>query len=373
MKNEFVQFALDQESARTIDEQGFLHVEINNISKATVNPYRGDEIPNYVELQLDPYKIYYILRPAEELEKSISTFNNLPLLDKHIEVSAFDLEDPEVKKHVVGSTGEIATFNAPYLQNSLVIWTANAIEGIMQKTQTQLSCAYRYDIDMTPGIYEGNKYDGIMRNIRGNHVALVSEGRVGPDVVVKDEKSIKSKTIKDSFKIALSRKNINDDMNEMSNTTYEQAEMAAKYADRLATLKPTTQNIQIAALLYQEAAIEHARFGFIKQSLYHEAQYEKWCNVLSNLGVDSPNIINDIEKREDINAKSGINKYGNVKFADPKNKKYPIDTPKHVKAAISYWGKTENQNKYSKEDQLIITNNIKQAAKKFNIGNFADK
>ena len=40
---------------------------------------------------------------------------------------------------------------------------------------------------MTPGTYEGEHFDGVMRNLRFNHVALVREGRAGPDVVVQDE------------------------------------------------------------------------------------------------------------------------------------------------------------------------------------------
>ena len=37
-----------------------------------------------------------------------------------------------------------------------------------------------------PGIYDGESYDFVQRNIRGNHIALVKEGRSGPDVAVKD-------------------------------------------------------------------------------------------------------------------------------------------------------------------------------------------
>jgi hypothetical protein len=110
------------------------------------------------------------------------------LLDTHVEVGAVDLEDPEIKKHIVGSTGQCAEFRAPYLVNDLVIWTAGAIAGVDSKEQTELSCAYRYKIDMTPGDYEGTHYDGRMTGIVGNHVALVEEGRAGHDVVVADSK-----------------------------------------------------------------------------------------------------------------------------------------------------------------------------------------
>jgi hypothetical protein len=44
----------------------------------------------------------------------------------------------------------------------------------------ELSCGYTCDLDPTPGEYQGERYDAIQRNIRGNHVALVTRGRAGP-------------------------------------------------------------------------------------------------------------------------------------------------------------------------------------------------
>ncbi len=43
-----------------------------------------------------------------------------------------------------------------------------------------------------------------------------------------------------------------------------------------------------------------------------------------------------IDRRDDVNPKEGERKYGDVKFTDPVNNKYPIDTPGHVRAARSY-------------------------------------
>ena len=45
-------------SMRTKDENGFLHVALTPISKATVNPYLGREIPFAEEHGFDPEKIY---------------------------------------------------------------------------------------------------------------------------------------------------------------------------------------------------------------------------------------------------------------------------------------------------------------------------
>lgn len=169
-------------SMRSYDEDGRLHVETSNISKATVNPYYGSEIPNHDKLGLEPTKVYYMLRDPEELEKAVQTFNNLPLLSKHIPVSA---DEPQ-KDVIVGTTGSDAKFDDGYLKCSLAVWDSEAITGIESGEQMELSSAYRYVADMTPGEFNGMRYDGVMRDIVGNHVALVDVGRAGRDVVVSD-------------------------------------------------------------------------------------------------------------------------------------------------------------------------------------------
>lgn len=169
-------------SLRSYDQDGRLHVESSNISKATVNPYYGSEIPNYRQLGLEPKKVYYLLRDPEELKKAAPTFNNLPLLSKHIPVSA---DEPQ-KEVIAGTTGSDTVFEDGYLKCSLAVWDAEAIAGIESGEQVELSSAYRYTADMTAGEFEGRHYDGVMRDIVGNHVALVDVGRAGRDVVVSD-------------------------------------------------------------------------------------------------------------------------------------------------------------------------------------------
>ena len=71
-----------------------------------------------------------------------------------------------------------------------------------------------------------------------------------------------------------------------------------------------------------------------------------------------------IKKRKDVNPKSGEHKYGSVKFADEKNKKYPIDTPEHIRAALRYLGQERNSSKYSPEDVKKIRSHIVSAWKK---------
>ncbi len=180
-----LRLALDRASVRTKDEDtGHLHVSLTPISKACVNSYLGREIPGWQKLGLASDKIYRLYRDPGELEKAADTFDGKPLLIIHKPVHATDHPHEEVAGNVANPV-----WKPPFLMAGLNIWTKQAIDGIESEERQQLSCGYAYDPDMTSGTSpEGEKYDGVMRNLRANHVALVKEGRAGPDVLVHDAK-----------------------------------------------------------------------------------------------------------------------------------------------------------------------------------------
>lgn len=175
--------AFDRLSARQKDVDGRLHVTGAHISKATVNPYRGSEIPGYEELSLDPDRVYQMFRPPDELAKAASTFAGLQILSAH---EGVDANSVEKKRIVAGAVGTDVTFNDPYLDASLTFWWAPDIADIETGKKCQLSCAYRYKPIMEPGEYQGLKFDGRMTELEGNHLALVTAGRAGSDVTVAD-------------------------------------------------------------------------------------------------------------------------------------------------------------------------------------------
>ncbi|MGJ0578498.1 DUF2213 domain-containing protein [Xenorhabdus bovienii] len=177
-------------SMRSKDGNGHLIVERTVLSKAAVNPYRGKEIPGYEKLGLDPEKVYHLLRDPLELERAAKTFSKKQLLIKHTPVNA---SDPK-KEDTIGAIGSDITFEDGKLYGDLSVWDEYAIELIESGKMQELSSGYAYVPDMTAGEYQGVKYDGVMRDIRANHVALVEKGRIGPEAIISDHQTVDLET-----------------------------------------------------------------------------------------------------------------------------------------------------------------------------------
>jgi len=174
-------------SMRTETVDGRLLVEGCNLTKANVCPYLGREIPRAAELGLDPDKIYMLYRDPAEIEAAAHTYERVPLMMQHIASTA----DSPQKFCIVGTVSNVR-FRHPFLVGDLTIWDAEGIRAVESGAQRELSCGYRYSVDMTSGEADGVKYDGVMRGLVCNHIALVDQGRAGPDVFVNDSKFTES-------------------------------------------------------------------------------------------------------------------------------------------------------------------------------------
>lgn len=175
--------AMDESENRYIDNNGHLIVKRTVITKAAVNPYRGSEIPDSERLGLDPNRIYYLLRCPVELERGMNTFAAVQLLKRHIPVDAMDSQ----KESTVGAIGsEFEMDDDGRVWAMLRVHDQEGIDYIQSGKMQELSAGYAYTPDMTEGVYNGEHYDGVMRNIQGNHVAIVERGRIGKDAIVAD-------------------------------------------------------------------------------------------------------------------------------------------------------------------------------------------
>jgi hypothetical protein len=172
------------ESKRVKDFNGWYEIKDNPLTKVGVFPYLGKQIDE----SLDPETIYNVLRPSEELEdeETQKSFRLLPWVDEHVMLgSPKEGLTPAEKKGVQGVVGEDIVFDGEYLKANIKIFSEK-LAKLIESGKKELSIGYRCLYDLTPGVYNGQHYDAVQRKIRGNHLALVDEGRAGPDVAVLD-------------------------------------------------------------------------------------------------------------------------------------------------------------------------------------------
>ena len=127
------------------------------------------------------------LRTSEEVfdPESLATLTGLPLTNTHPE----ELISPEnASDFIVGmSSDQPKKILAPvqngdteeYIQQRLTIFDEDTIEEVQNKTKNEISLGYTCELDFEPGMYKGQNYDAIQRNIRVNHVSLVRKARGG--------------------------------------------------------------------------------------------------------------------------------------------------------------------------------------------------
>lgn len=182
-------------TSRIITDEGYL-VAPGNMARTGVQEYRAYELGLDAD-GIDPMKVIRLHRPAEEVfdPESMASFENKPITIEHPPVAVTadnwrDLAAGEVRD--VTRTGDLMT-------GTLLIKAKDAIEAL-QEGKAQLSNGYTFELDMTPGTTaDGRAYDGIQRNIRGNHVALVDAARCGSACRIADSQpKLEGKTMADA-------------------------------------------------------------------------------------------------------------------------------------------------------------------------------
>lgn len=170
-------------TARIYDSNGWYEVKANPISKVGVFPYLGSSIGAPI-----PDKIYMVYRPEEELSNpdTLESFKLLPWVDDHSMLGSEDIGLlPPEQKGVQGTTGQEIYFQDGTLYGNIKVFSDSHAAAIAAGKR-ELSAGYRCKYEFTSGEWNGQRYDVIQRCIRGNHLASVDEGRMGPEVAVLD-------------------------------------------------------------------------------------------------------------------------------------------------------------------------------------------
>lgn len=183
-------------TARVQDINGWFEIKENPLSKVGVFPYLGSTIDRDGSMGLDPDKIYQVYRPAKELQdkECIDSFKLLPWINDH-EMLGGELT-PAEKKGVEGVIGEDVFFDDSdqTLKGNIKVFSEN-LKSSIDYGKEELSCGYRCKYERESGNFDGTRYDVIQRTIRGNHLALVEQGRMGPEVAVLDKAEVFTFTI----------------------------------------------------------------------------------------------------------------------------------------------------------------------------------
>lgn len=170
---------------KIIDHNDYWYIKDNPLSKVGVFPYLGKTISP----DLEPDKVYYVLRPEEELskEETLETFKLIPIVDDHTMLGNKEGMQPAEEKGIHGVIGDNVYYKDGVIYGDLKIFS-ETLKDEIENGKKELSMGYFCDYELTPGEYGGQHYDAIQRNLKINHIALVQEGRMGADVRVYDHK-----------------------------------------------------------------------------------------------------------------------------------------------------------------------------------------
>jgi len=178
---------MPEATARQTDVNGWYEIKGNPLSKVGVFPYSGAQLGLDGD---DSDKIFMVYRPEEELssDECVDSFRLIPWVDEHeLLGAAKEGLTPAEAKGIQGVIGDDVFFDKAtgVLKGNVKVFS-DKLAKMIEDGKRELSCGYRCTYDMTSGVFDGEKYDAIQRDIRGNHLALVKEGRMGKDIAVLD-------------------------------------------------------------------------------------------------------------------------------------------------------------------------------------------
>ncbi len=157
------------------DKNGFILLTDIPVSKAGVYPYAGSEI----HPSLEPNRIYQVYKPSKELssKETIDSLKLNPWTIQHKMLGDKYTKEKNIK--VEGTTGEDVYFKDNTLFTNLKVFGSTLKEAIksgLNQLSLGVACVYVFK----KGVSEnGEDYDILQKDIRGNHLASLEVGRVG--------------------------------------------------------------------------------------------------------------------------------------------------------------------------------------------------
>lgn len=168
---------------------GLSRFDVGTMGAVERTPLGGLRIPTYLtrtgvfDYVQDDGTIIREYRPVDEVfnADSLATLVHAPCCNEHPNEP---VTPQNFRKYSVGHVENGTVKQDGDKIAAYTVWQEHkAIADIEARRKYEISCGYTCDVDETSGTTpNGERYDRIQRNIRYNHVALVPDGRAGPEV-----------------------------------------------------------------------------------------------------------------------------------------------------------------------------------------------
>lgn len=151
---------------------------------------RADAIitkPGVYQYKLADGRVINQFRPPQEVfsDATMDSMKLVPVTNGHPPTRSRLIDSKTAKTFSVGHVGErIVNDSNMYMRGNMVITDSKTIDDIKSGNKKQLSAGYTADLVEENGYYNGQAYTHVQRNIRMNHLAVVSEGRMGADAAI---------------------------------------------------------------------------------------------------------------------------------------------------------------------------------------------
>jgi hypothetical protein len=114
--------------------------------------------------------------------ESVKSFALAPVTDDH---PPTNITADNAREYTRGSVSENLKQDGNLMRGSMLVTDAALIAKMERGDSGEVSCGYTCDVELEAGVWNGERYDAVQKNIRGNHVALVKHGRAGEGVRVR--------------------------------------------------------------------------------------------------------------------------------------------------------------------------------------------
>ena len=179
--------ALDESAKLQITRDGYLKA-LPRIARTGIQLYKGDECGRG---DVDIVRVY---RPESSVFHNDAThsYTHLPITIEH---PGGAVTADNWRKYAVGETGDEVLRDGGSVRVPMMLRDAKAIE-LVKSGKRELSVGYGCELDWNPGVTpDGEPYDAVQHNIRGNHLAIVTHARGGSTLRIGDSKMTDLKTV----------------------------------------------------------------------------------------------------------------------------------------------------------------------------------